>query len=131
MPRGRDDEPIGRVLRAAAGGARDAIVLAVEMRYRFAYGFGMRLAERTRQFLDDPLGELAAIPDADLLTSAGARRQVDRFLAWVREVRALPPREAALRVSEDAGRLGADLGVEVAKAWLERRAQRTGQPRTS
>ena len=59
MPRGRDDEPIGRVLRAAAGGARDAIVLAVEMRYRFAYGFGMRLAERTRQFLDDPLGELA------------------------------------------------------------------------
>jgi hypothetical protein len=131
MPRGRDDEPIGRALRAAARGTRDVVVIAVEVRHRFSYGFGMRLAERTHQFLQDPLGELAAVPEADLLTTDGARREVDRFLAWVREVRALPPREAALRVSEDAGRLGADLGIEVAKAYLERRVQRAGRrPRT-
>jgi hypothetical protein len=131
MPQGRDDEPIGRALRAAARGTRDAVVIAVEVRHRFAYGFGMRLAERMHQFLQDPLGELAALPNADLLTSEGARREVDRFLAWVREVRSLPPRKAALRVSEDAGRLGADLGIEVAKAYLERRVSGTGQrPRT-
>jgi hypothetical protein len=130
IPRGGDDEPIGRALRAAARGTRDAVVIALEVRQRFTYAFGRRLVERARQFLDDPLGELAAVPDADLLTSDGARLQIDRFLAWVREVRALPPREAALRVSEDAGALGADLAVEVAKAWLERRAQRIGQPRT-
>jgi hypothetical protein len=131
MPRGRDDEPIGRALRAAARGTRDAVVLGLEVRHRFAYGFGRRLAERGRRFLEDPLQELGSLPNADLLTSEGARGAVERLRAWAREVRALPPREAALRVSEDAGALGADLALEVAKAWLERRAQRTGQrPRT-
>ncbi len=131
MPRGRDDEPIGRALRAAARGSRDAVVLGVEMRHRFARGFGRRVGARGRRFLEDPLGELLTVPDADLLTPAGARLDVERLRDYVRELRAMPPREAALRVSEDAGGLGGDLAVEAVKAWLERRAQPGGrQPRT-
>jgi hypothetical protein len=127
MPRGRSNAPIGRALRAAARWSRDAVVLGLEMRHRFALGFGRRLGERARRLLEDPLGELVSAPDADVLTPAGLGRAVERLRAYVREVRALPPREAALRVSEDAGGLGADLAVEAAKAWLQRRAQRGGR----
>lgn len=123
MPRGRDDEPIGRALRAAGRGSRDAVVLGLEMRHRFARGFGRRLGESGTRLLEDPLGELLSVPDPDLLTPAGARRGLERLRDYARRLRAMPPREAALRVSEDAGALGADVAVEALEAWLQKRAQ--------
>src|SRR5512145_2647778 len=38
-PRGRDDEPIGRVLRAIGRGARDGAVIGLEARQRFQLAF--------------------------------------------------------------------------------------------
>jgi hypothetical protein len=117
MPRGRDDEPIGRALRAAGRGVREAVAFAVEMRHRCALAYGMRLGERSLALVRDPFGELLQTPAADLVT----REEIERY---VEELRAMPGRDAALRAAEDACALGADGTVDVAQALLRRRIER-------
>ena len=131
--RGGDHEPIGRALGAAARRARAGVDLGLEMNAAFDGAFKQRLRERGREFLDDPLGGLAALPDPDLLTPAGAVRRAVRDAAalweYAQELRSLPLREAALRASEDAGRASADLALEAAEAALRRGARRAGRTR--
>jgi hypothetical protein len=131
--RGRDDEPLGQALRSAVRRARAGVDLGLEMNAAFDRGFKQRLRERGREFLDDPLGGLAALPDPDLLTPAGATRRALRDAAalwqYARDLRSLPLREAALRASEDAGRASADLAVDAGQAALRRGAGRAGRGR--
>jgi hypothetical protein len=117
MPRGRDDEPIGRALRAAGRGLRDAATLVVAMQQRCSLAFGMRLGDRSLEVLRDPVGAVLDAPGGEGLTREEAER-------WLDELRALPGREAALRAVEDACAVGADATVEVVKELLRRRAAR-------
>jgi hypothetical protein len=117
MPRGRDDEPIGRALRAAGRGLRDAATLVVAMQQRCSLAFGMRLGDRSLEVLRDPVGAFLDAPGGEGLTREEAER-------WLDELRALPGREAALRAVEDACAVGADATVEVVKELLRRRAAR-------
>lgn len=135
MPRGRDDEPIGRALRILARGARDGVVIGYAMRQRFNQAYADRLLERGEQYLRDPLGGLTELPDPDLLTPQGAVRRAlrdaGRLWDYSRRLRSMPLRDAALTASADAGTLAADLTIEAAQAYLEKRARRVGQePRT-
>lgn len=135
MARGRDDEPIGRALRLLARGARDGVVIGLEMRHEFAYAYGMRLRELGEEFLEDPIGGLVALPDPELLTPDGAvgRALLDARRLWdyAQELRSMPLRQAALKAAADAGTLAADLTVEVARAALKKRVDRLGrEPRT-
>jgi len=131
VPRGRDDEPIGRVLRALGRGTRDGVVLGIEARNTFNAAFAERLRERGMDFLRDPLGD-PGLPDADLLTPGGALRRAlenaGELWDYAEELRSLPLREAALKASEDAGRLAADATIEAAQAALRRRVARAGRP---
>jgi hypothetical protein len=131
--RGRDDEPIGQALRAAARRSRAGVDLGLEMNAAFDRAFKQRLRERGREFLDDPLEELAAMPNPALLTPDGAILQAlqDAAALWAyaRELRSMPLRDAALRASEDAGRESADLAVEVGEALLRRGIRRVGRAR--
>jgi hypothetical protein len=133
--RGRDDEPIGRVLRAIGRGAGGGAVLGLEARHRFQVALAMRLKERGIEFLRDPLPDLedlARLPDTDILTPAG---QLRRALAhagelwdYARRLRTMPAREAAMTAAEDAGRVAADALIEVGQAALRRRVVRRGRP---
>lgn len=133
MPRGRDDEPIGRALRILARGARDGVVLAGEMRHEFAHAYWTRMREIGLEFLRDPVGGLAALPDPDELTPRGAVRRAlrDAVGLWnyAQELRSMPLRQAALTASADAGTLAADLTVEAAEAALKKRLRSTGERR--
>ncbi|HSJ72681.1 MAG TPA: hypothetical protein VK904_00060 [Miltoncostaeaceae bacterium] len=120
LPRGRDDEPIGRALGAAGRGVREAVVLGIEMRHRCALAFGLRLGERGLELFRDPLGGLLEAPGADPLTP----EEVGRY---AEELRSMPARDAALRATEDACAVGADVTVEVAQAALRRRLERGGE----
>lgn len=125
-PRGRDDEPIGRVLR----GARDGAVIGWQMRNAFNRAFRERLLERGAMFLDDPIGSLVAVPDLESLTGESAVRQgiegARRLWDYGVELRSMPAREAALRLSEDAGALAADITIEAAKRAARKRAEGLG-----
>lgn len=131
MPRGGDDEPIGRALRTLKDGARDGLLFGYELQAVFAMAYAARLAARGEQLVRDPLGGLVVLPDPDLLTPGGfaqrAVRDAVRVADYARTLRSMSPREAALTVSADLGTFGADLSVEVAQAALRKRIQRTGQ----
>jgi hypothetical protein len=131
LPLGRDDEPIGRVLRIVGRGAREGFVVAIEMRHAFARAYAMRLRDRAEGLLRDPLGELVR---PNQLTLEGAARSgllnAGRLWAYGRELRSLPLREAALRAAADAGALAADLTVDAAKRAGRERLDRVGD-RTS
>jgi hypothetical protein len=132
IPRGRDDEPIGRALRILARGAGEGVVVAAEMRQAFARAYAERLLERGREFLEDPLTEL---PDPELLTPEGAvgagLRNAEALWEYARELRSLPLREAALRASADAGALAADLTISGAKRAARRKVEQVGRDRAS
>ena len=119
LPRGRDDEPIGRALRAAGLGVRDAATLVVAMQQRCSLAFGMRLGDRSLEILRDPVGALLEPPGADGLTREEAER-------WIAELRAMPGRDAALQATEDVCEVGADAAVEVGQELLRRRVARGG-----
>jgi hypothetical protein len=125
-PRGRDDEPIGRVLRGARGG----IVIGWQMSEAFDRGFRARMRERGAMLLDDPLGSLATAPDLETLTGVATVRQgIDnarRLWEYGRELRSMPAREAALRLSEDAGALAADIAIEAAKRGARKGVEKAG-----
>jgi hypothetical protein len=120
MPRGRDDEPIGRALRAAGRGVREAAVFGIEMRHRCSLAFGMRLGERGQELLRDPVGTLLEPPGTDSPPSEAIRR-------YAEELRSMPGREAALRAAEDACAVGADVAVEVAQTLIGRRIEGAGR----
>jgi hypothetical protein len=131
MPRGRDDEPIGRALRALAGGARDGLLFGHELQAAFGLAYAERLRERGEQLLRDPLGGLGVVADPDLLRpesyAQDAVRDAERLRDYIAALRSMSPREAALRVSGDLGSFGADLSIEAAEVLLRKRLQRTGQ----
>lgn len=137
--RGRDDEPIGRALRAAGGRVRAGVVLGLEMDDAFDRGFKRRLRERGVAILRDPLGGFRRLPDPSILTPSGAvlraLREARDLYDYAQELRSLPLREAALKASEDAGARAADLAVDVGEAALRRRVgravrDRVARPRT-
>jgi len=120
MPRGRDDEPIGRALRAAGRGVREGVAYGIEMNRGCTLAFGMRLGDRSLALFQDPLGGILEPPVGELPTSEEVRR-------YAEELRAMPARDAALRATVDACALGADVTVEVAQALLRRRIERAGR----
>jgi hypothetical protein len=120
MPRGRDDEPIGRALRAVGRGVRQAVVLGIEMRHRCALAFGMRLGERGLALVEDPVGGLLDSPLPDPVTP-------EEIQSYADELRSMPGRDAALTATADACAAGADLTVEVGQALLRRRIERAGR----
>jgi hypothetical protein len=135
MPRGRDDEPIGRVLRAIGRGARDGAVIGLEARRRFQVAFARRLKERGIEFLRDPIPgieDLADLPDLDLLTPAGQLRRALRHAGdlweYARELRTMPAREAAMKAADDAGRVAADTLIEAGQAAIRKRIAGGGRP---
>jgi hypothetical protein len=135
FPRGRDDEPIGRFLRAAGRGARDGIVLAWEVRQELNRAFNARLRQRGLELLRDPLATLGDLPQAQELTARNALRRAllnaQELWDYAQELRTMPAREAALRAGRDAGTLAADLVVETLEARTVKGASRLGRDRAS
>ena len=137
LPEGRRAAaPIGRALQVVARG----VAVALRARAEFREAFVHRLRERFVGAINDPGGELGSWPDPALLTPRGlaralARRAVERAEAlrdYAAYLRSLPPEEAVLTASHDAGRASADITVDVGKAWLRRRvtgARRLPTPR--
>ena len=133
LPEGRrPSTPIARALRAVTTG----LVVVVRARAEFRRGFGERARERFMEVIRDPVGELGGAPEADLLTPSGlaralARRAVERgevLRDYVAYLRSLPPEQAVLTASHDAGRVSADVAVDVGRAWVRRRIAGSRRP---
>lgn len=124
----RGSRPIGRALRAVGRGIVTAVDVEQEAEGAFHDGARERLRQRTREFLDDPIGSLIAPPDAMMLTPAGVvtRAVGDARGLWdyAERVRTLPPREAMRVVAHDAGVAAADIAIDVAQALLRRGVSR-------
>lgn len=114
IPRGRDDEPIGRALRAAGRGVRVGIDYWIDMQHRCTRATGVRFGERVVEFLRDPAGL-----DRDSVLSGDAG-------AYIERLRALPGREAALTATEDACTVAIDVAADVGEELLRRRLARGG-----
>lgn len=124
----RGSRPIGRALRAVGRGIVTAVGVEREAEGAFHDGARERLRQRTRDFLDDPIGSLLTPPDPMMLTPAGvvARTVDDARGLWdyADRVRTLPPREAMRVVAHDAGAAAADIAIDVAQALLRRGVSR-------
>ncbi len=127
----RGSRPIGAALRAVGRGIVRVVRVEQEAEGAFHDGARHRARERARDFLDDPVGSLLTPPDAAMLTPTGV---ITRTLGDVRglrdyaeRVRRLPPHEAMLVVSRDAGEATADITIDVAEAFLRRRASRAAR----
>lgn len=124
----RASGPIGRALRTAGRAALTGAVIGVQARQQFIVGFGERLRERAGDVLRDPLGDGAELPDPDLFTPSGiglaVARRAGEIWDYAQFLRALPPREAIMTASHDAGRASADVAIDAAKAALRRRLTR-------
>lgn len=131
VPFNRDQEPIGRALKVLARGTGEGIVLVAEMRMAFELGFYRRLKERGEALLRDPLGQL---PDAQSLVTGGVRDELARAAGlweYAQQLRSMPLRDAALRVSGDAGALGADIAIRMAVKAGRTKLERIGRDRAS
>ncbi|WP_217913539.1 hypothetical protein [Miltoncostaea marina] len=132
----RGDRPIGRVLRRAVGDLRTGAIIALQARHEFSTGFNRRLVEQLRRIVEDPLGELAALPDpADLAPGALLRRAIarrDELRAYLARLRVMPARRAITTAAGDLGELSADATVEVLEVIARRSAGRIARgPRPS
>jgi hypothetical protein len=119
-PRGREDEPIGRVLRA---GGRAGLV-ALQGVPAFGQGAWDRLTEHLDAILDDPLG--AALQSLRESWWIGvhpdeAVRQLAREMRdYVEELRRLGPRGAYLKLAHDAGGEALDAALSRGGAAVRR-----------
>ena len=108
---GRFRHAVGRVSRAAhRGGAIVATGVAA-----FGSGFGDGVWRATGALIRDSVGALTGGGGAVaplLRDPVGVTRaQIDEAVAYARELRALPPREAYRRLMRDLGEVGADVAV--------------------
>src|SRR5262245_22794776 len=119
-PRGRDDEPIGRALRA---GGRAGLV-ALQGVPAFGQGGLDRLTEHLDAILHDPLG--AALESVQETWWVGAHpdeavRRAGRDLRdYALELRRLGPRGAYLRLAHDAGGEALDAALSRGAAAVRR-----------
>lgn len=115
---------VGRIGRAS----RMAFVLGRDMGAAFGVNFGSRLRQRVRRVLADPPTAADLLPDpASLAPGAVVRdlvRHVGRdpgaILDYLRALRRMPPRDAAVRAAGDAGTLAADGVAEAAELLVKR-----------
>lgn len=117
--------------RAAAWiavGARATAALARDMGVAFGGGFAQRLRGRLRDLADAPPSPGALLPDPRLLAPgaivreavAWATRDPGAIVDYVRRLRGMPPRQAAVRAAGDAGAVSADAAMEAAEYLLKR-----------
>jgi hypothetical protein len=125
--RGRGDRPIGRFLGRVGEGVVTTIEVGAEADMRFRASVSRQFLTRLEALARDP-SQIIGPPDPDALTPAGvARRVLSRggdLVAYVRELRRLPPREALMRLSDDSGTVTGDALFEAAQAWVKRGAGR-------
>jgi len=124
----RGSAPIGRFLRSVGSGALTGVVVGVQARNQFVTAFGERLRERALDLIRNPLGNADDLPDADFFTLRGiglaAAQRAGELWDYGQYLRTLPPREAIMAASRDAGRASADAAVQVAQSALRRRLTR-------
>lgn len=104
------DGAVVRALRAV----RDWHVLQAEATLGAGRSFLGRLRDRAGDVIDDPLGGLRDVGEVtDWITDplGTARAQFGDIASYVDELRRLPPREAFLRLTSDAGGASADVVV--------------------
>jgi len=127
----------GRRLAGRLGRAsRSALVLGRDMGAAFGTNFGSRMGERLRRVVDDPPTAAELIPDPASLAPGAVVRDLARHLGrdpgalvdYVRMLRGMPPRQAAVRAAGDAGTLTAD-GVAEAAEYLVKRLILRGMTR--
>lgn len=122
------DAPIGRALRAVRNGIGVGVVTWFEARAAFDRAFADRLVERAGEFIRDPLGDPADGLDLDTLTPRGAAlaalEHAGELWDYGRFLRTLPPRVAIRTAARDAGRLSADVAIDVGRALLRKRLMR-------
>lgn len=126
-----NESPARRALRWAVARSAPALVLGRDMAAAYGAGYLGRLRERVDRFAGDPAAEFSDI-DMDALTIPGMLRAIADELpsdpaairAYLRRIRAMPARDAAVEVAGDAGSVAADATVEAAeivvKRWLLR-----------
>jgi hypothetical protein len=121
--RGRGDRPIGRFLGRVGDGVVTTVVTAAEADWRFRRAVHRQFLARLEALARDP-SQIVQPPDPDALTPEGvARRILGRggdLVAYVRELRRMPPRDALLRLAEDGGTVGGDLLFDAADTLLRR-----------
>src|SRR5262245_8078309 len=119
-PRGREDEPIGRALRA---GGRAGLV-ALQGVPAFGQGAWDRLAQHLDAILDDPLGAtLQSLRESWWVGTHPdeAVRELAREIGdYVEELRRLGPRGAYLRLAHDAGGEALDAALSRGGAAVRR-----------
>lgn len=125
-------DPRADLGRRAAGrighASRVALVLGRDMGTAFGVNFGSRMRQRVRRVLADPPTAADLLPDpASLAPGAVVRdlvRHVGRdpgaILDYLRALRGMPPRDAAVRAAGDAGTVAADGVVEAAELLVKR-----------
>jgi hypothetical protein len=108
--------------------SRSALTLGRDMGAAFGVNFGARMRERVRGVLDDPPTGADLVPDPAALAPGAIVRDLVHHLGrdpgavldYVRMLRGMPPRQAAVRVAGDAGTVAAD-GVAEATELLVKR----------
>lgn len=122
--------PVGRALRAVRDGVGVGVVTWFEARAAFDRAFAERIMERADEFLRDPLGDPTSGIDPDALTPRGAAlaalQHAGALWDYGRFLRRLPARVAIRTAARDAGRLSADIAIEVGQALLRKRLMKGG-----
>ena len=111
-----------------AGRARAGARLAADMGVAFGTSFAGRLRARLDGFLESPPPPASLLPDPRMLVPGAfvrdlvlwASRDPAALVDYVRGLRSMPAREAAVTAAGDAGAVAADAAVEAAEFLLKR-----------
>jgi pimeloyl-ACP methyl ester carboxylesterase len=108
--------------------SRSALVLGHDMGSAFGVNFASRMRHRVRGLLDEPPGAAELMPDPGSLAPGAVVRDLVRYVGrdpgairdYLRTLRAMPPRQAAVRAAGDAGAVVADGVIEAAELLIKR-----------
>ena len=117
-----------RAVWSLGRGARDAIGVGTDMGAAFGTGFAGKLRGRLRDIIDNPPTGADLVPDPAALVPGAVVREVvgavmrdpGAVVDYVRMLRGLPPREAAVRAAGDAGEATAVVAMEAAEFLVKR-----------
>ncbi len=122
-----NESPARRALRWVVDRTGPAAVLVRDMGAAYGAGYLGRLRERVDRYVEDPVGQVGGVDVEDLslpgVISALAEEldvDPDALRAYVRRIRAMSGRDAAVQVAGDAGTVAADVTVEAAEIVVRR-----------
>jgi hypothetical protein len=124
-PHGRGERTSGHALRRVLRGIVDAHRLIASGNHALAVGFGRGLRVAVTDFVRDPLALLTdgsgLVKDVAKDPIGVVKAQIDAAIDYARQLKAMSPQDAYLRVMRDLGEVSADVVIEGGRGFAKRR----------